>query len=480
MEIADLTWDSLPDALMVLARLMAVTAMLVLIGGIIFLATIRIPSDVSRRGRWLDHRAHRFLWVAWLVALTGSVAGVLLGGAAEQNLPVSAALRPDIIGATLESRWGMAALVRVGFLLVVALLLLAGWPWPRGRRRTAAHRRPGWLVAAALLLTPPLGGHAGGGPDPVFGVVVGWLHFASAAVWLGGLILLVGCAMPRLQVRLRDYVPQFSAIATVSILAATVTGTVQSWRQLGSLDALTSTSYGQFLIAKCLAFGLLSLIALGSHTLTKRCALDGATAPRRVGPGAELSAHGAMNGRRLRQFVMAEVVVAVLVLVATELMAHVEPGRVELAATKGRPVSVVREAPSTVADQSRPGRPDAGDGADRPSPAGGGERAGGDTPPDEPGGPPRVSAPVAVVPAPGADVPGRQSTAAGDVGTPGTDGELLGAGEAQATQEAEPPLAPAGAPASEPAPPVPEPEAVPEEAVPEETAPETVPEEAVP
>ncbi|HKE98613.1 MAG TPA: CopD family protein [Actinomycetes bacterium] len=331
MAVADLRWGSLSDALMVLARLVATTAVLVLIGGIIFLAAVRLPSDLSRRGRWLDHRAHRFLWTAWLAALAGTIGTILLYTPSAANLPVSAVVDPRTLQLTIQSRYGLAAGLRLACLLLIAPMLLAGWPWPKGRRRTAAHRRPGWLVAAALLLTAPLGGHAGRGPDPVFGVMVGWLHFAAAATWLGGLILLISCTMRRLQVRLRDYVPQFSAIATISMLALMITGVVQSWRQLGSLAALTTTSYGQFLIVKCVAFAALMLIALRSHNLTKQAAEDPVMAWRRAGPGAKYTDHDTRNARRLRQLVVAEVVVAVTVLLATELMAQVAPGRDDLA-----------------------------------------------------------------------------------------------------------------------------------------------------
>jgi hypothetical protein len=141
------------------------------------------------------------------------------------------------------------------------------------------------------------------------------------------------------QLRLSDYVPQFSAMATVSMLVAVVTGTAQSWRQLGSLDALTTTTYGRILLAKLVAFGMLMLIAAGSHELTRRAALDPSRLPRRRGPGAALAESQAARAGLLRRLVLSEVVVAAIVILATELLANSTPSYVELG-TRPRPVVV--------------------------------------------------------------------------------------------------------------------------------------------
>jgi copper transport protein len=226
-------------ALMFTSRLVQSIALLILLGGTIFLAVVRWPnSDGTRQGRWLEHRAHRYLWGAWAAALLATLLGLAVWGPWARAEGLGAVLTLDSLVATMRARFGMAGALRLALLLGVAPLLWAGWPWPGGRRRTAGHRRPGWLIAGGLLLTPPLGGHAGSGSDPVYGAFVGWIHLSAAAVWGGGLILLLVCVLPRSRLRLRNYVPQFSAMATVSISVATISGTVQSWRQLQSVEAL--------------------------------------------------------------------------------------------------------------------------------------------------------------------------------------------------------------------------------------------------
>jgi copper transport protein len=326
-------------ALMFTSRLVQSIALLILLGGTIFLAVVRWPnSDGTRQGRWLEHRAHRYLWGAWAAALLATLLGLAVWGPWARAEGLSAVLTLDSFVATMRSRFGMAGALRLALLLGVAPLLWAGWPWPGGRRRTAGHRRPGWLIAGGLLLTPPLGGHAGSGSDPVYGAFVGWIHLSAAAVWGGGLILLLVCVLPRSRLRLRNYVPQFSAMATVSISVATISGSVQSWRQLHSVEALWTTRYGWFLIAKLLAFGLLMLVAAGSHYLTKQAAEEPHRLPALVGgPPRALAIQERQrqqDERRaawlLRRFVVAEVVVALLVLGATELMANAQPGYVEV------------------------------------------------------------------------------------------------------------------------------------------------------
>ena len=58
-------------------------------------------------------------------------------------------------------------------------------------------------------------------------------------------------------------VPVFSRTATVCVLTLVATGVLQTWRQVGSADALTSTAYGGWLIVKlALVAGILALGAL--------------------------------------------------------------------------------------------------------------------------------------------------------------------------------------------------------------------------
>lgn len=313
--------------LSVVARMVGSDAMLVLIGGTIFLSFIRIPYSATRKGRWLDQRAHRWLWGTWAAALIGEASVFFLRGPATRGVAWGDMLAEPVLAETLNSRFGMAYFARTALLLGVVPLLLMGWPWAGGKGRLEARRRPGWLLAAALIMTAPMSGHSGAGAWPVFGVIVGFTHFASATVWGGGLLLMFASYLPRVDTRLRAYLPRFSRVAVIAFIVAAFSGTVQAWRQLGSTDvlssweAMTSTTYGWLTIAKLAAFAVLVAIAGGSRHLSESV---GAEEP--ADPGDE-----GRNSARIRHLIQVEFVVAFFVFLFTAMMTNVAPGYEEVA-----------------------------------------------------------------------------------------------------------------------------------------------------
>jgi len=330
---AFLTSSTVIQSLLVFARVVASDSLLVLVGGIIFLSAVRIPYSPTRRSRWLDTRAHYYLWGTWALTFLGSVAVFLLRGPAVTQAGLVGVLDLDLQRLTLESRFGLAYVIRFTLLLIAVPLLIAGWPWPGGRRRSSGHRRPGWLLAAALLLTPPLSGHSGQGTYPIYGIVVGIVHFTSAAIWFGGLILLFVSMLPRVEVRMRDYVPRFSSIAFWSFVIATISGSLQSWRQLGGeMENLTSTTYGWLLVGKLVFFVILVAIANGSRDLAHRCLRGPSMSDtRRLGPQGAVIATERANSARLRHLIIGEFVIVVGVLVFTAAMTNVAPSYEEVA-----------------------------------------------------------------------------------------------------------------------------------------------------
>jgi copper transport protein len=86
------------------------------------------------------------------------------------------------------------------------------------------------LLAVALAVTPPLGGHAAAGPYAAFGATIGVLRFSAAAVWFGGLVLLGTCALPHADEGLLAALPRFSSVAFAAMVATVVTGVPQGWR----------------------------------------------------------------------------------------------------------------------------------------------------------------------------------------------------------------------------------------------------------
>jgi copper transport protein len=325
----DGTW--LVGALMAVDRLVVSIGLLVLVGGAGFVAVARLPKAASRMTRRLERRAWWLLQVAWWATLFGTLAGVLLHGPFAAGIPLSRIVDPTLLGETLDTRFGEVWSVRVVLLLMFGFLGISSQQ-PGTRMRTSA-----WLavpvVAAALVITAPLSGHAGARPDAAVGIVVGVLHFSAVAVWFGGLILLGTCVLPRPDARLLQAVPRFSTAAFTAMVVIVVTGTLQSWRQIGSLQALGSTAYGRLLVAKVGAFLLLVAFAGRSRVLVRRQltgrALVDATAPHQPAEGAAPArlSHDAdtRSIQLLRKLVLAEMAIALLVLAITALLGITTP-----------------------------------------------------------------------------------------------------------------------------------------------------------
>jgi copper transport protein len=325
---------TLAGALMAVDRLVVLTGLLVLLGGAGFVAVARLPTPAWRITRRVEGRAWWLLVVAWWATLVGTLAGLLLHGPFTARLPLSQALDPTLLAQTIGTRFGGVWAVRV-LLLLLLVAFLGAWagreaPWTR----TGAWLAVG-VLAAALVVTPALSGHATAEPYAAVGAVVGVLHFSAAAVWFGGLVLLGTCVLPRADVGLLQAVPRFSSVAFTAMVVIVATGMVQGWRQLGSLQALWQTAYGRLLVAKVAVFLVLIAVAGRSRVLVRRKltarAAVGAAAPHRhpgdaTRPGPT---NDADNGSLwlLRRLVLAEVIIAVVVLAVTALLGIATPPR---------------------------------------------------------------------------------------------------------------------------------------------------------
>ena len=321
------------DALMALDRLIVATGLLVLLGATGFVAVARLATPAWRLNQRLERRAWRLLELAWWVTLLGTLAGLLLYGPFSTGLPPILALDWTLLlDHTVRTRFGNAWALRILLLLLLALLLV----W--SKREAERTPRSAWLAvagsAAGLAVTPALSGHAAAGPDAAVGAGVGVVHFSAAAVWFGGLVLLGTCVLPRAEGELLGAVARFSSVAFTAMVAIVVTGMVQGWRQVGSLQALGHTAYGRLLVVKVAAFLLLIVVAGRSRVLVRRKlmarALVGAAARDRDRGDAGGPGMGDVDGGSLwllRRLVLTEVIVAVVVLAITALLGIATPPR---------------------------------------------------------------------------------------------------------------------------------------------------------
>ncbi|MEU3849055.1 copper resistance protein CopC [Streptomyces sp. NPDC029554] len=279
--------DPLTDGLYDLARYLAYLAAALLVGTAAFVSLCR-PAGTSP--------LRRPLAAAWWTLLGATAVLLLLRAPYETGAGPLAAFDAGALERTLSSRPGRALLVRLVILLLIAAFLVRS-------SRSRDHTRPvvrvsGTALAVALALTWAMAEHASAGIQVPVAMASSVLHLLATGVWLGGLVALL-LTLRRAPVDgLAEVVPRFSRVAFTSVAVLAVTGLYQSWRGLGSLSALTGTSYGRLLLAKLAAVTVLLWAAGHARRWTARIAAPAPTArtavPERV--AQPVGAHAAATG----------------------------------------------------------------------------------------------------------------------------------------------------------------------------------------
>jgi copper transport protein len=142
-------------------------------------------------------------------------------------------------------------------------------------------------------------------------------------------------------VELAAGLPIFSRIALLCVATLAVTGTIQAWREVGTIDAITTTLYGRLVVIKVLLLAVLIGLGYLSRRIVQR--RDWA---RSGGPL-----------RRMRRTLLIEVAVGAIVLGVSGVLIAQPPGRVALAAERAKPVAstVAITAGATARVQLSPG-----------------------------------------------------------------------------------------------------------------------------
>ncbi|MEU8710994.1 copper resistance protein CopC [Streptomyces sp. NPDC048663] len=318
-----------------IGRYVAYLAVALLLGGTAFLALCRPPDPAPLRGP---------IRTAWWTLLAATLFLFLLRSPYEEGTSPAAAFDLSALGRTATGRPGLVLLARVALLAVTAGLYAVLV------RRRADRLRPSsrpflvttGVLAVALALTWATAEHASAGIQVPLAITSSVLHLLAMSLWLGGLTALLTV------LRRTDagslpaaVVTRFSRVAFASVTVLVVTGVYQSWRGLGSWQALTGTTYGRLLLLKIAAVILLLAAASQSRRWTARLAGTPATAavtardrvPQTVGappeatPPAAPEPDPAPDHRGLRRSVLAEVAVGVAVLVVTTILTGTLPGR---------------------------------------------------------------------------------------------------------------------------------------------------------
>ncbi|MCC0094031.1 copper resistance protein CopC/CopD [Streptomyces flavotricini] len=310
----------------------------------------------------------RLLVVGWAALTASTVVMLLLRGPYETAGGVTSAFDPAQWGGTVTGRPGAALIARLVLLAVTAVFLRRSVRRPDRTDPGVRGRLVGALLAAALAVTWAAAEHASAGIQVALAMPVAALHLLAMGVWLGGLVTLLlllrrrgsdGREVPAAAIG------RFSTLAFSAVAVLVGTGVYQSWRQVGSWEALSTTSYGKTLVVKIAAVVMVLWAASFSRRWTARLvrgaspATDVSTvpAPERVrvaqpvgapapAAGTELgTAPGAPAGdapgdegepppfgagtyrRSLRRMVTVEAVLGVLVLVITTVLTGTQPSR---------------------------------------------------------------------------------------------------------------------------------------------------------
>ncbi|MGW5766984.1 copper resistance CopC/CopD family protein [Streptomyces tendae] len=289
------TEDPLTATLHKLARYLAYLSAALLIGTAAFVALCRPPDPAPLR---------RPLVAGWWTLLAATVALLVLRAPYEAGTGPSSALDADALADTLTARPGVLLLIRLALLAPAALFVVrvsGKSRTPRGSRgsrqspepcgsrgsrqssepcaspESRADRHPphsplvaaaGVALAVGLALTWAAAEHASAGIQVPVAMTSSVLHLLATAVWLGGLVALLTTLRASRPAPDAATVARFSRTAFAAVTVLVVTGVYQSWRGLGSWEALTGSTYGRLLLAKVVLVAVLLAVAAVSRRWT--------------------------------------------------------------------------------------------------------------------------------------------------------------------------------------------------------------------
>jgi copper transport protein len=285
------------------------------VGSLAFWLFVWTPAVPQGHGQ-TERRMQGVIWCGWVLLGASSILMLLLQVSIAGGISVFDAVTNPALGVVLSgSYYGQIWQARLVFWLG-----LGGVLWLARRER--------WLYSVAfilgglILLTNSFYSHASTmQQDTLVAVIADWLHLTATAVWIGGLIqffVVIGSVRHQFGSTtsiLSDLVGHFSNFMRVTVAGLIVSGFYAAWLQVGSLDALFTTVYGQVLLVKLLLVVPLLAISAVNLILTRR----------------GLQQRLAVWTGRLRGLVGAEITLTVAILAAVGVMTAIAPARTVLA-----------------------------------------------------------------------------------------------------------------------------------------------------
>jgi putative copper resistance protein D len=311
---------------MIYIRAVHFAATLVASGLVFFVVFVAVPAlraaadDKAVRARLWPQLA--FVgWFSLVLAVGSGAAWLVLTASSMSGTPpgdLSAALLTTVL---TQTHFGLAAIARLaaaGVLAMTFALLLS--PRERSWIGTLAV-----LAAAAFSGALAFTGHAigGQGAEGIVHPAADILHLIAAAAWIGALLplaLLLAAAGKNNSLAIaRAATLRFSALGVISVGTLLVTGIVNTWYLAGSIEALTSTFYGQLLLAKIATFlVMVAIAAVNRQYLTPRL-MQNESAHESV-----VAAQGAL--RQLRRNALIEALAGFAVICMVAVLGTKPPG----------------------------------------------------------------------------------------------------------------------------------------------------------
>ncbi|HST64490.1 MAG TPA: FixH family protein, partial [Mycobacteriales bacterium] len=271
----------------------------------------------------------------------GALLGLILQGPYAAGTGMLDVLNTGLLKTTLATTYGRMLCGRLVLLAALAVLTVRILREPERTAEKARARDEDLAAICGLGVLATYGGvgHAAAGTAPTLALLSDTTHLAAASVWLGGLVMLAGCLLPRRRTgELAEALPRFSKLALGCVAVLTVTGTYQAWREIWPIPALWSTSYGQILVAKLVGFLLIVAVAYGSRQAVNRRYVtpvvhalsvkeeDGSVATIGTAEAEQLDGDKRMV-RRLRTSVGIELLLGVAVLALAAVLVSQAPAR---------------------------------------------------------------------------------------------------------------------------------------------------------
>jgi copper transport protein len=327
-----------------IARAVTYAAIAFAVGALAFLMLIWLPALRSVAGgdiRWLEasekfsRRLHNFVLLGLAAGLVSEACQLVLQGATGTGGTFWNAIDGTVLREVVHTRFGSIHLLDlIAFAVFLALAAPRGWapvlrPASVGATGLAAQRFGRIdLVAmgalcAFLVLSPALAGHASTQSPTGLLIPTDVLHVAAVSIWVGGLAVLVAILPaatraldpPERTRLLAAILLRFSPIALAAVCAILVSGLVQGYVHVRSVDNLVNTGYGRAVLAKMLL--LAALIALGAYNRQRGVPRLKALVEVGGSPGAA--------GLALRRSLRAEVALLAVVIGVTSMLVSYAP-----------------------------------------------------------------------------------------------------------------------------------------------------------